>query len=321
MAADFDLLVVGDLNADLVLLGADPVPAFGQAEKLVDSGTLTVGASSAITACGAARLGLRTALVSVVGDDGLGRYLFSALQACGVDVSHCVVDPTLQTGISVILARPGEGGDRAILTAPGSVGAVSAQHVPPELLARARHVHCGAYFLQRALRHDLPDLFQRARANGSTCSLDTNWDPSGAWAGDVQQAMAQSDVLFPNREEALRLAGARDLDAAIASLAANGVRTVATKLGEVGALVRQGGRLVYATAPRTEAIDATGAGDSFDAGFLYGYLSRWPLEQTLALAVACGTLSTRAVGGTKGQATLEEAQALAQRVSLRTPPA
>lgn len=314
---DLDLLVVGDLNADLILVGEDPVPAFGQAEKLLDSGTLTIGGSSAITACGAARLGLRTAFVGVVGDDPLGRYLLGALAERGVDVSACVVDPSLATGVSVILARPGAGGDRAILTAPGTLGAVSPAHVPADLLGRARHLHGGAYFLQgEALRAGLPRLLGRARAAGLTCSLDPNWDPSGRWDGGLREALASCDLFFPNREEALRVSGFHDLDAALVALAHQGP-TVAAKLGAHGALVQsRDGAARWARAPAFEAVDATGAGDTFNAGYLYGTLAGWDRATCLALAVACGTLSTRAIGGTAGQPTLVEARTLAAQVHV-----
>ena len=104
--ADLDLLVVGEINPDLILRGEDVAPAFGQAEKLVDAATLTIGASSAIMACGAARLGLRTAFVGLVGDDEFGRFMLHALQERGVDTTGCVIDPAQHTGMSVILSQP-----------------------------------------------------------------------------------------------------------------------------------------------------------------------------------------------------------------------
>src|SRR5690349_21899163 len=101
---DFDVVVVGDLNADLLLSG-DVTPAFGQVEKLIDDATLTLGSSSAIFACGAARLGLRVAFVGKVGDDEFGRFVAGELAARGVDTSGVVVDPTIKTGLTVILSR------------------------------------------------------------------------------------------------------------------------------------------------------------------------------------------------------------------------
>jgi sugar/nucleoside kinase (ribokinase family) len=246
---DFDLVVVGEINPDLILRGPDLAPAFGQEEKLVETATLTIGASSAIMACGASRLGLRTAFVGVVGDDELGHFMLRALNERGVDVSACIVDERSHTGMSVILSQPE---DRAILTYLGSIATLRAEWIDRSMLQRARHLHVGSYFLLDALRPDLPALYAEAHALGLTTSLDTNWDPSGA-------------------------------------------------------IARRGWKTARVSAYTVHVVDTTGAGDSFDAGFLFGYLNGWSLQRATQLACACGALSTRAAGGTGGQPTLDEA--------------
>src|SRR6266542_4411823 len=86
----FDILVAGEINPDLILTG-DVIPAFNQTEKLVDSATLTIGSSSAIFACGAARLGLKIVFIGVCGDDIFGRFMLAEMQKRGVDVSNVIV--------------------------------------------------------------------------------------------------------------------------------------------------------------------------------------------------------------------------------------
>jgi sugar/nucleoside kinase (ribokinase family) len=303
--ASFDLLVVGDCNPDLVIRGGDVEPAFGQAERLVEKAELTIGASAAIVACGAARLGLRTALVAAVGDDLFGRFMLDALAERDVDTRGCVIDPARPTGLTVVLSRPG---DRAILTAPGAIGALRADLVDRDLLRSARHVHVASYFLQPALQQDVPALFEEARAAGATTSLDVNWDPAERWNSGIRAALGATDVFFPNAMEARRVAGLDDVDAAVAMLATWGP-VVAAKLGASGGLARRGKEVVRAPALDVDAVDTTGAGDGFDAGFIAGHLAGWSLERTLALACACGSLTTRAPGGTAGQPTMEEALA------------
>ena len=303
---DLDLLVVGELNADVVVTDPDPVPAFGQAERLVRDVRLTLGSSSAITACGAARLGLRVAMVGVVGDDPLGRFVLDALAARGVDTSACRVAANRATGASVIL---GNGTDRAILTALGTIADTRASDVPDALLGRARHVHVGSLFLQPGLATDLPALFRSARAAGATTSLDPNWDPSGAWNGGFAGALAETDVVLPNAGEALRLTGATDAETAARALSGE-ARIAVVKLGAAGALAADGRRpIVRADARRVDPVDTTGAGDSFDAGFIAARLDGRAVDDALAYAVACGSLSTRAAGGTDGQATREDLEA------------
>lgn len=300
---DFDLLVLGDLNPDLVLTG-DAAPAFGQKEKLIDDAALAVGSSAGIFACGAARLGLRTAFLGVVGDDEFGAFMRRALDGRGVDTRGLAVDPALKTGLSVILSR---GDDRAILTYAGSIAALRLEHLDLALLPRARHLHLASYFLLDGLRPSVPRLFDAARASGLTTSLDTNYDPSERWDGGLSEVLARTDVFFPNATEARAITGAPDPQAALAALA-RAVPTVALKLGAAGGLARCGAETVRAPSLPGRVVDTTGAGDSFDAGFLAGWLRRLPLEHCLRLACACGSLSTRAPGGVAGQATLAEAQ-------------
>src|SRR5512137_2246938 len=102
MARAFDILVAGEINPDLILSG-NVTPAFGQVEQLVDSADLTVGSSSAIFACGAARLGLKVAILGVIGADLFGRFMLDELSKAGVDVSGVIVDPLQPNGLSVIL--------------------------------------------------------------------------------------------------------------------------------------------------------------------------------------------------------------------------
>lgn len=299
----FDLLVIGEINPDLILGGGDVVPAFGQAEKLVDSALLTIGSSSVIMACGAARLGLSVAFMGLVGDDEFGRFMLAAMQVRGLDTRACVVSGAVSTGLSVILAQPH---DRAILTYPGAIPLLSADHLDLSLLRQARHVHVGSYFLQDALRPDLPRLFAQARELGLSTSLDPNWDPAGTW--DVGDILPHCDLFLPNQAELARISGSDDLTAGLDWFAAR-VPTLAVKLGKQGGAARQGGATVTAPALPVEVVDTTGAGDSFDAGFVAGYLRGYSLPDALALACACGSLSARGAGGTAAQPTLAEARA------------
>jgi len=305
VAGDLDLLVLGDANPDLVLHGGDVVPAFGQAEHLVDEARLTIGGSGAILACGAATLGLRVAITAVVGDDLFGRFVRDGLAERGVDVSGLEVDPDTPTGVTVVLSGVA---DRAILTMPGTIASLTAERIDPVLLERARHVHVSSYFLQSALTPSLPEVFDRVRARGGTTSVDPNWDPSERWNGGLLDLLARTDVFLPNTMEATRVAHTSDLDDAAASLAER-ARVVAIKNGDRGAVARSEGVTHRVGPVRVSLVDSTGAGDSFDAGFLAAWLDGGPLERALALANVCGALSTRAMGGTSAQATMEEATA------------
>jgi sugar/nucleoside kinase (ribokinase family) len=301
MSKPFDVLVAGEINPDLILAG-DVVPEFGQIEKLVDSATLTIGSSAAIFACGAARLGLKVAFIGVCGDDVFGSFMLDEMQKRDVDIQNVIVSADGLTGLSVILNR---GSDRAILTHVGLMSALRAENLTDNLLSQARHLHVASYFLQTKLQPDLPALFQRAHVLGLTTSLDTNYDPSEKWLG-FDELLAVTSVFLPNETEAKSLTGVDNVDEAAIRLGQK-VELTAIKLGAQGALGVTSSQKIKVSSIPVKVVDTVGAGDSFDAGFIYGYLNRWPIEKSLRLACICGALSTQKAGGTDGQPMLSEA--------------
>ena len=302
MSPLFDILVAGEINPDLILTG-DVKPEFDQVEKLVDSSALTIGSSSAIFSCGAARLGLVVAIIGVCGEDIFGRFMLEEMQKREVDVSNVIVRKG-QTGLSVILSS---GVDRAILTHPGLIPALRASDIPDALLRKTRHLHVASYFLQTNLQPGLPDLFRRARELGLTTSLDTNYDPSEKWIG-FDELLSVTNVFLPNEKEAISLSGKANIDLAADDLGPR-VESLAVKLGAEGALGVNASQKVKVASIPVKVADTVGAGDSFNAGFLYGYLHKWELAKALRLACVCGALSTQKAGGTEAQPTLEEAMA------------
>ena len=298
----FDLLVVGEINPDLILSG-DVTPIFGQVEKLVEDVTLTMGSSAVIFACGATRLGLKTTFIGKVGQDEFGRFMLDSMRARGIHTAGVVIDPTLPTGLSVILNRRG---DRAILTSPGTIPALRLADISLEILSQARHLHLTSYFLQTTLKPDVPVLFDLAHHQGLTTSLDTNYDPREVWDNGLEEVLVRTDVFLPNAAECCAIARTDDLEQAMHRLAEKS-GLVVVKLGREGAALRQKGLSLRTAAIPVQVADTVGAGDSFDAGFIYGYLSGWERSKCLRLACVCGSLSTQKSGGTDGQPTLEEA--------------
>jgi sugar/nucleoside kinase (ribokinase family) len=303
----FDILTIGEINVDLIL-GHDARPLFGQFEKVVDDATLTVGGSGTIFAMGAAQLGLRVAYCGVVGDDTFGRFMLDHLHMRSIDTRGVIIDPALKTGLSVILNVPN---DRAILTHLGAIDALRAEQVDAKLITQSRHIHVTSFFLQHNLRPGLAALLAQARAGGTTVSIDTNWDPTERWDDGLAEVLAQSDVFLPNEQEARAITHTAKVDDALASLTAT-IPTVAIKLGAEGAICRRGDEVVRDPGFAAPVVDTTGAGDSFNGGFLYGWLHDWATADALALGCACGTLSTQAAGGVAAQPTLSQALELLQ---------
>ena len=301
-----DVLVVGDLNPDLLLSG-DVVPRFGQAEQDVEA-AVALGGSGGIAAAALARLGLRTALAAAIGDNDLGRLVTARLADRDVQVDH-LQRSTRPTGLSVHLLAGDD--DRAILTHTGAIADLDVTAAAAAIAATTpRHVHLTSLYLIPALAEHGQRLVDAARAARASISLDTNFDPTGAFA--VPAWLRAVDVLLPNAAEARALAQRGNVEDAARALAAVDGQTVVVKLGADGALgVTGGGGVVTTAAPPVDPVDTIGAGDAFDAGFLAAWLDARPLERCLRLAVACGALSTRATGGVDGQPTRDEAEALA----------
>jgi ribokinase len=293
--AEFDVLVVGDANPDLLLRG-DVRPRFGQAEQLLTAADLVLGGSAAITAAGCARLGLRTALLAAVGDDVFGRLVRDELERR--EVTLLAADGGgAPTGISVVLS---EQDDRGILTLPGTIPALRPSDVTDELLTRAGHVHVASLYLQPALAAGLAGIFARAGRIGLTTSLDTNWDPAGKWES-IDEILAHTGVFLPNANELRAVTGLDKTAEAAAKLTEHGT-TVVMKNGAEGARAWWPGGTCAAPGRSVDVVDTTGAGDSFNAGFLAARLGGRPIEEAIRWAAIAGSLSTRAAGGTAAQA-------------------
>lgn len=298
MTPPFDVMLATDQCVDLLLRG-DVRPRWGQAEQIVDGYALEIGGSANLFACQVAKLGLRVGLIGVVGDDPFGRILLELLRGQGPDLSRLRVDPAVPTGLGLHLTEPH---DRAILTVPGSIDATGPGDLPEAPERLCRHWHLASFYLLTRLRPAWPDFLGRARAAGVTVSLDTNWDPAERWDG-VRDLLPLCDVFLPNEEELRRISGHRDVAEGARALSRLGP-LVAVKRGADGALVARGGEVV-AEAPaeplRAPIVDTVGAGDSFDAGFLSGWLDRKPLDLCLRRAQACAAATLTAAGGTRGQ--------------------
>ncbi|MGQ9686863.1 MAG: carbohydrate kinase family protein [Thiobacillaceae bacterium] len=292
-------MTIADTCVDLLVDMGAVLPRFGQTEQWVQDYFLEMGGSACIFACQAAKLGLRTGIIGRVGDDPFGQLVRRRLEEAGVDTAGLLVDANLRTGLGVALCCAD--GDRSILTHGGSLNAVYPEDLSDAVLSQARHLHYCSYYLQTNLQPAIPDILARARRLGLSVSLDTNWDPEGRWDGGLQSVLSLCDLFLPNEQEARAIAREADLDAALAVLLER-AGVVAIKRGERGSLVGRGAERVAApVASVASIVDTVGAGDSYDAGFVAGWLKGLTLAQCAAIGNACGRASTQARGGYLGQ--------------------
>jgi sugar/nucleoside kinase (ribokinase family) len=289
-----DVCVVGEINPDLILYGL-PKELKAEREVLIDGFRLTLGSSSAIFAHNLSALGTRVGMISKIGGDPLGKMALDRLAISGVDVSRVSRSSDTGTGLTVILAHPGE---RIILTYPGTMFQLSYGDLDFDYIFSSRHLHLSSFFLHRALRPKIGELFRQAKSKGLTTSLDTNDDPENQWCQDLLDVLQFVDVFFPNEREAKEIARTDDLSQAIERLAQL-CPLVAVKLGPEGALLREGVKEWRLPGMKVKSIDAVGAGDSFDAGFIHRFMEGGSREECLTYANVAGAFSTTRAGGTE----------------------
>ena len=289
----FDVTVAGELNLDLILYGL-PQDIPPERELLASDMMLTLGGSSGILAHNLSALGAKVGFTSLIGNDPLGKI---ALERMATRRRGCLPgsgDGRPSTGLSAILQR---GAHRSILTYPGTMFQMSFGDLDLEYLASGRHFHLAALFLQRKLRPRVVDLFREMKSAGLTTSLDTNDDPEDLWDG-VDDILKYVDVFLPNEREACKIAGTEDLRLALKRLA-DLVPLVAVKMGAKGARAQREAKEYFVPAMPVEVVDAVGAGDSFDAGFLVQYLRGADIATCLEYGNLAGALSTTHPGGTE----------------------
>ena len=290
----FDVTIAGEINLDLILYGL-PASMPVERELLASDFQATLGSSSAILAHNLAALGARVGFITLAGRDSLGKIALQRLEESSVDVSRTAFSSHRSTGITVLLHH---GAERHIFTYPGTMSEMTSEDLDFDYLSSSRHFHVSSLFLQTGLAPGLPDLFRRLKKAGLTLSLDTNDDPSGEWGGVLDELLDLIDVLLPNEAELCRIARRDNLDGALAALSER-VPWVAVKRGAQGALVQKGKERFAVPPVSVTPVDTIGAGDSFNAGFLFAWLKGLPPEACGHAGNITGALSTLAPGGTE----------------------
>ncbi len=289
----FDVTLAGEFNLDLLLYGLpEDLPV--ERELLAERAATVLGGSPAITAHNLSALGNRVGFISLAAKDAFAAQCIQELETAGVDLSRIVTATDgAATGLTVLLQHAQR---RRMLTYPGTTTQLRFDHLDLDYLASSRHFHLSSYFLQTSLKDDIPRLFSLLKEAGLTISLDTNDDPSEEWDSSITEVLRHTDVLLPNEREACKLAHTASLDDAIAWVLEY-VPLVVVKRGAGGAIACNRENRIVASAIPMQVTDAVGAGDSFNAGFLHGYLRGWPIEQCLQYGNLAGAYSTTAIGG------------------------
>jgi sugar/nucleoside kinase (ribokinase family) len=291
----FDVTLAGELQLDLIFHGV-PEELPRERELVADGMMLTLGGSSANAAHNLAALGSHIGFIARIGDDPLGQVAMQRLANIGVDVSRVQrVSGDTKTGITVVLQRDNW---RNMVSYLGTICELTFEDLDLEYLADSRHFHLSSFYLQGGLQPHVSELFRKLKSAGLTISLDTNDDPVDHWQGGIHDTLPFVDVFLPNEREARKIAGTDDLDSAIRRLASI-VPVVVVKLGADGAIAQRGRECFRSPAIDVPVVDAVGAGDSFNAGFLSQYVRGADLSACLAAGNLAGAFSATRPGGTE----------------------
>jgi sugar/nucleoside kinase (ribokinase family) len=289
-----DVIVVGELNVDLILNQVESFPENGK-EKLADEMLFTLGSSSAIFASNLSSLGVKVSFVGKIGSDFFGSYCKDRLMEKGVDTSLLIQSSDLKTGATVVINF---GEDRAMVTHQGAMKHLAIDDITPEMLSTAKHLHFSSYYLQPGFKNKLDVLFQMAKEAGVTTSLDMQWDPAEKWDFDFKKVLPNVDIFLPNESELLYLTGCNSIEAAIHAIREY-ANIVIVKQGKRGSLLCYNDKIIHSNSfLNDKVVDAIGAGDSFNAGFIFKFIQGLAPEDCHVFGNLIGAISTTAAGGT-----------------------
>jgi len=295
-----NIVIVGELFIDEILSEFHKLPKLGE-ESFARKFRREVGGGAAITAYGLARLGVQVAVIGVVGKED-GSWVTKRLSSCGADVSVIELHPTEPTGLTVSASTRE---DRAFFSYYGANDRLPQILRKPAVLALMSKAPLVHFACAPDSQLDAP-LLQTLRRRRCRISLDVQAHMGWLTKPDNLSIVRQCDMFFPNEQEAEWMSGETGTHRILRALRDKGLRGVGLKLGGKGAALLWRRRIILSDGYAVETVDTTGAGDGFNAGFIYGWLRGDPPQRCLETANMCGALSTRALGGISSFPTVQE---------------
>ncbi len=288
------LLFIGDINVDVIMGGMESPPVIDR-EVPCKTFEVVMGASTVLCACAYASLGGDVSIAGLCGRDDYGEFMLRGLAEFGIHTDLVRRTDAVRTGVTVNMIHANT---RTQVTYPGTIAAFDGSWLDAGALAPFDHVHFGGVTLLWNLWPRITPLLEAARKRGLTASLDYQWDATEQWRY-MDEWMPLLSFLFLNEDEARSVARAASPEDALRSLAARTACPV-VKIGKEGCLIWENGSVVHVPPVRqVEPVDTTGAGDTFDAAFLFATLEKgMPLREAAAFANAAAARSCMFIGGT-----------------------
>ncbi|HHU62650.1 MAG TPA: carbohydrate kinase family protein [Clostridiales bacterium] len=303
------IVCLGVLCADVIVKPVDKFPDKGKL-NLVDKLELHTGGCATNAAIDLAKLGIKPAIIGKVGDDGFGNFLRSTLEKEGVDVGGLKLSKNDSTSASVVLS--GSDGERTFLHCLGSNAQFQETDIDFSIIKNTKILFvAGSLLMPKFDGQQTANTLRKAQEMGVYTALDTAWDSTGRWMRAIKPCLPYLDLFMPSIEEAEMISGKSDVNDMADVFIDLGAKLVVIKMGEKGCFIKKPDGTAY-TIPAyldVEAVDTTGAGDAFAAGFITGILKGWDLERCGKFANAVGAHCVMAVGASSGIKSLDEIMA------------
>ncbi len=292
----FDVVGVGDLDVD-IYVEVDKIP--GRDEKVrANNHHYHVGGMVANSMVALSRLGKKCVLHAPVGNDHYGTLAVAGLERNAVDTSGLVIKPDGKTYFCVVMLD--KSGEKSLIVVPTDCISLDSDDINQEVITSARHMHT-------VLFGNVEIALEIAKSRDMSISMDI--EPSMLKGQDedrISEIIKKVDIVFLG-ENAAESIGHAETPAWNAQLIASlGPSMVCVTQGSKGGFVANQGKLTNYYAYDVPVIDTTGAGDCFAAGFIYGYLNNWGIQQTAQFASAVAAIKTMKFGGHDGAPSLEE---------------
>ncbi|MCK5568032.1 MAG: carbohydrate kinase family protein [Actinomycetia bacterium] len=287
-------LVIGDLNVDLIVADING-PLEKGSEVTARNHFLDIGGSGGVFAAVLSELGIKTFIISKIGNDFFGDYLMQKLKSHGAGIDKILIEEGMDTGVTISLSYAE---DNIQISSVEMVKKFNIGDIVFEGLKNIKHVHFSSYYMMDGLQDDYIKIITtiKKRYGDITFSMDTNDDPSGKWGGQIYNILPHIDIFLINKKEALRITKKDNIDDALEKLSKT-VKTVIIKLGKKGYIAKDNGNIHKGDPLNVDFKDSTGAGDNFDAGFIYGFLNNMGPEKSLRTGNICGAKSVEYLGG------------------------
>lgn len=299
------IVVAGSVMVDLLMAPLSRIPRWDE-NAFVETVHLHVGGLAANAAVCLAHLGAPVDVVARLGDDPFGEMIHERLQTAGVNCQHLGRDACRST--SLAFGFVGEQGQRLFVVSLGANASLSQRDFQRINWKNVGFLHLGGFFHLPGVESELHKLLPRIRRRSVQISLDLAWDPNNRWMEPLRPLLPHLDFIFPNEKQTQRLTGQRVVRQGAQILREAGVRAVIVKLGARGCYVDGDAWQGFVSAFPVQVVDTTGAGDNFDAAFLYGLQTGWNLQTCARFASVVAAASTRAYGAAAALPSRAEAE-------------